>query len=127
MLIKTKRAWELPESAATPEHVFRARRRLCQAIAAGPILLAAGTTLGMRAAQADADPSAGLYPFKQNARYKLDRPITPEADATTYNNYYEFGSSKDVVGEAKSLPVRPWTVAIDGMVEAPLTIPSTIS
>src|SRR5215813_5116228 len=122
MLIKTKRAWELPESAATPEHVFRARRRLCQAIAAGPILLAAGAALGTRAAWADADPSAGLYPVKQNPRYKLDRPVTPEADATSYNNYYEFGSSKDVVGEAKSLPVRPWTVAIDGMVEAPTTI-----
>jgi sulfoxide reductase catalytic subunit YedY len=118
MLIKTRRGWELPESAATPEHVFHARRRLCQAIAAGPILLAAG----VRPARADADPSAALYPMAQNPRYKLDRPVTPEADATSYNNYYEFGSSKDVVGEAQALPVRPWTVAIDGMVEAPLTI-----
>jgi sulfoxide reductase catalytic subunit YedY len=122
MLIKTRRGWELPESAATPEHVFHARRRLCQAIAAGPILLAAGASLGMRPARADADPSAALYPMAQNPRYKLDRPVTPEADATSYNNYYEFGSSKDVVGEAQALPVRPWTVAIDGMVEAPLTI-----
>jgi methionine sulfoxide reductase catalytic subunit len=118
MLIKTRRGWELPESAATPEHVFHARRRLCQAIAAGPILLAAG----VRPARADADPSAALYPMAQNPRYKLDRPVTPEADATSYNNYYEFGSSKDVVGEAQALPVRPWAVAIDGMVEAPLTI-----
>ena len=123
MLIKTKRGWELPESAATPEHVFRARRRLCQAIAAGPILLAAGASLGLRPARAaTADPSAALYPMAQNPRYKLDRPITPEADATSYNNYYEFGSSKDVVEAAQSLPVRPWTVAIDGMVEAPITI-----
>src|SRR5215470_13829263 len=122
MLIKAKRGWELPESAATPEHVFRARRRLCQAIAAGPILLAAGAMFGTRGAQAGTDPSAGLYPVKQNPRYKLDRPVTPEADATSYNNYYEFGSSKDVVSEAQSLPVRPWTIAIDGMVEAPMTI-----
>jgi sulfoxide reductase catalytic subunit YedY len=122
MLIKTKRGWELPESAATPEDVFRARRRLCQAIAAGPILLAAGASLGLRPARADADPSAALYPMKQNPRYKLDRPVTPEADATSYNNYYEFGSSKDVVSAAQSLPARPWTVAIDGMVEAPITI-----
>ena len=125
MLIKTKRGWELPESAATPEHVFRTRRRLCQAIAAGPILLAAGAGLGVSPLLADsavADPSAALYPVAQNARYKLDRPLTPEADATSYNNYYEFGSSKDVVSEARTLPVRPWTVAIDGMVEAPVTI-----
>jgi sulfoxide reductase catalytic subunit YedY len=122
MLIKTKRGWELPESAATPEDVFHARRRLCQAIAAGPILLAAGASLGVRPARADADPSAALYPVGQNPRYKLDRALTPEADATSYNNYYEFGSSKDVMGEAQALPVRPWTVAIDGMVEAPVTI-----
>ena len=122
MLIKTKRGWELPDSAATPEHVFRARRRLCQAIAAGPILLAAGAALGLRPARAAADPSATLYPMAQNPRYRLDRPITPEADATSYNNYYEFGSSKDVVEAAQSLPIRPWTIAIDGMVEAPTTI-----
>jgi sulfoxide reductase catalytic subunit YedY len=125
MLIKTKRGWELPESAATPEHVFRARRRLCQAIAAGPVLLAVGAGLGVRPLLADdtvADPSAALYPVAQNARYKLDRPLTPEADATSYNNYYEFGSSKDIVSEAQTLPIRPWTVAIDGMVETPVTI-----
>jgi len=122
MLIKTKRGWELPDSAATPEHVFLARRRLCQAIAAGPILLAAGAPLGFRPARAADDPSAALYPMAQNPRYKLDRPLTLEADATSYNNYYEFGSSKDVVDAAQALPIRPWTVAIDGMVEAPTTI-----
>jgi hypothetical protein len=47
--------WELPESAATPEHVSRAPAPV-QAIAAGPILLAAGTSLGLRPARADADP-----------------------------------------------------------------------
>src|SRR5262245_47300727 len=97
MLIKTKRGWELPESAATPGQAFPARGRLCQAIAAGPILLAAGASLGLRAARAAADPSTALYPMAQNPGYKLDRPVTPEADATSYNNYYEFGSSKDVV------------------------------
>ena len=40
MLIKIKRGWELPESAATDEGVYLERRRLCKAIAAGPILLA---------------------------------------------------------------------------------------
>ena len=121
MLIKTKRGWELPESTATPEHVFRARRRLCQAIAAGPILAAIGVR-PLRADNTVADPSTALYPVPQNPRYKLDRPLTPEADATSYNNYYEFGSSKDVVSEAQALPIRPWTIAIDGMVEAPITV-----
>jgi sulfoxide reductase catalytic subunit YedY len=125
MRIRRKRGWELPESAATPEPLFRDRRRLCQAIAAGPILLAAGASLGVGPAQAEtpaADPSAGLYPLARNPRYVLDRPVTPEPLSTSYNNYYEFGSSKDVKEEAQALPVRPWTVTIDGQVEAPITI-----
>jgi sulfoxide reductase catalytic subunit YedY len=123
MFIKTRRGWELPESAATPEAIFRDRRRLCQAIAAGPILLA-GASLLPRGALADtmADPSAGLYPVPLNDRYKLDRALTAEDQVTTFNNYYEFGSSKDVKAAAQALKIRPWTVTIDGMVEKPITI-----
>src|SRR5262245_30404366 len=120
MRIRRRRGWELPESAATPEHVFHDRRRLCQAIAAGPILLAAAPRLAW--AETPADPSAGLYPMPRNPRYVLDRPVTPEELSTSYNNYYEFGSSKDIKEEAQSLPIRPWTVTIDGQVEQPLTL-----
>ena len=74
------------------------------------------------AAAADADPSAKLYPFKRNDTYKLDRPLTPADLVTSYNNYYEFGSSKDISDAAQALPIRPWTVTIDGMVEKPITI-----
>lgn len=125
MLIKRKRGWELPESAATPEHLFRDRRRLCQAIAAGPILLATGAGIGSRGLRAEdalPDPSASLYPVARNARFVLDREVTPESEATSYNNYYEFGSSKDVKDEAQALPIRPWSITIDGMVESPQTI-----
>jgi sulfoxide reductase catalytic subunit YedY len=30
----------------------------------------------------------------RNARYDPGRAITPEPEATSYNNYYEFGQSK---------------------------------
>ncbi|HEV8033091.1 MAG TPA: protein-methionine-sulfoxide reductase catalytic subunit MsrP [Stellaceae bacterium] len=120
MLIRRKRGWELPESAATSEAAFRDRRRLIQGIAAGPIL-AAG--LGPLSALADeADPSAGLYPAKRDERYTLDRPITDEKASTTYNNFYEFGPDKSIWREAQALKVRPWTIKIDGMVEMPITL-----
>ena len=53
MLIKSRPAWMLPESAATPESIFRDRRRLVQALAAGPILAGGGALgqLGMRLGQ----------------------------------------------------------------------------
>ena len=143
MLIKIKRGWELPESAATPESLFHTRRRLLQGLATGPALLAAGAFLGGcddGAADASAtgpakggrqtkslangfrDPTADLYPVKRNPRYTVARSISPEALATAYNNFYEFASNKDVVARARKLPIRPWQVRIDGMVEKAQTI-----
>jgi sulfoxide reductase catalytic subunit YedY len=122
MLVRRRRGWELPESSATPEHLFLSRRRFAQAIAAGPILLPALATAPSFAQDKAADPSAKLYPFKQNMRYRLDRPVTSEELATTYNNFYEFGSQKNIHKEAQKLPLRPWTIKIDGMVEKPFEI-----
>ncbi len=129
MLTRVKRDWELPEAAATPEAAFRDRRRLLKLIAAGPAILAPGLLIGcdevseeQLAAARRADPSAGLYPVRRNAAYTLDREMTPEKLATSYNNYYEFGSSKQIVSSARKLPIRPWTVTIAGMVEAEMQI-----
>jgi sulfoxide reductase catalytic subunit YedY len=123
MLIRRKRGWELPEAAATPEAAFVQRRALVQAMGLGALL----APLAIDAAQAaedkaTADPSAGLYPFKRNPRYTLDRPITDPKYAENYNNFYEFGSEKDIAEQAQALKIRPWTVKIDGMVEKPFEI-----
>ena len=48
---------------------------------------------------------------------------TPFAKATTYNNYYEFGTDKsDPAKNAHTLHTRPWTVQVTGMVKKPQTI-----
>ena len=111
MLIRKTRSWELPEGTATPEAVFLDRRKFL----AGSAALAAG--LAGRGAQADTPP--GLYPAKRNEVFTIDRALTPEADNTNYNNFYEFGTSKHVADAAKSLKTNPWTVKIDGLVEKP--------
>ncbi len=134
MLIKIKKGWELPESAATAESTFLKRRSLIKGIAAGSLLSVTGglvsgcdgegtqTAQAANDAAAEQDPSAKLYPVQRNLRYRLDREITDEKLATTYNNYYEFGSSKNIWQKAQALPLRPWTVKIDGLVEAPMEI-----
>ncbi|GIK99225.1 MAG: mononuclear molybdenum enzyme YedY [Alphaproteobacteria bacterium] len=122
MFIRKKRGWELPESAATPESVFHARRRLLMGLAAGPMLAAAGSLLPAHRVAGAQDPSAALYPVPRNPRYELDRELTAEELATSYNNFYEFGSSKDIVDSAQALPIRPWAVVIDGMVEQERTV-----
>jgi sulfoxide reductase catalytic subunit YedY len=124
MLIRTRRSWEIPERKATPEAVFRDRRRLVAGLALGPILLAGSSLAGLRPARADsmADPSTKLYPVPRNESYKLDRPLTDEKWATSWNNFYEFGDSKDILDDAQALPIRPWSVKIDGMVAQPMEI-----
>ncbi len=75
--------------------------------------------LGATAQEIEQDPSAGLYPLKRNEAYSFgDRKLTPEDINSNHNNYYEFGSSKRVAAAAQVLPLRPWTVTIDGLVEA---------
>jgi methionine sulfoxide reductase catalytic subunit len=127
MLLKSPKSWQLPESAATPESVFHDRRRLAKLIATGPVLLAASPLLAAceetpPAAALAPDPSAALYPVKRNARYVVERELTTEALATGYNNYYEFGSSKNISAKAQRLNLRPWMVKIDGLVEKPFEI-----
>ena len=118
MLVRIKRGWELPERLATPESVYADRRRLVQAMALAPLLAAAGPLLRpARAAAEEADPSRLLYPVKRNDAFALDRPLTDEELVTSYNNFYEFGSHKRIAQIAQRLPIRPWTVRIDGMVE----------
>lgn len=123
MFIRVPRGWEIPDSQATPETVYLQRRRfLTGMVAAGLIGSALPSLLGRPALAEDADPSAGLYPAKPNPAYQLGGPMTPEQLATHYNNYYEFGDSKDIATAAQKLPIRPWSVTIDGMVEKPQTI-----
>lgn len=118
MLIKRRRGWELPESQATPEAVFFNRRAF---LGAGAGLIA-GAALPQIAAAEGADPTLDLYPAKQNPSYTLDRPVTDPELPANYNNFYEFGTSKDVVAAAKRLQPRPWAITIDGMVEKPFEI-----
>lgn len=123
MFIKRLRGWEIPERFATDEAVFRDRRRLLKAAAAGSAL-AVGGGAGLwpgravaRVGPPEGDPTTTLYPVARNETYELDRPLTEEELFATYTNYYEFGSSKTIWRQAQALPIRPWTVRIDGLVE----------
>jgi sulfoxide reductase catalytic subunit YedY len=118
MHVIRKKGWELPESQATAESVYLSRRDLVKAMGLAPALLA---TTGLPAFAAD-DPTADLYPVQQNLRYRLDRPVTEEKWATTYNNFYEFGSHKEISSAAQALKTRPWQVAFKGMVEKEMTV-----
>jgi sulfoxide reductase catalytic subunit YedY len=120
MHVIRRRGWEIPARLATPESLFFNRRAFLAgtSIAALGLSLPAGTALAQRASDLP-DPTKDLYPVKRNDKFELDRPVTEEKINTSYNNFYEFGPSKNVAKPAQALKLRPWTVKIDGMVEKP--------
>ncbi len=119
MLIRIRRGWELPETAATPEPIVLGRRKAI--VGAGSILAAGalGSPAVTRSALAqDAVSMAAM----RNPRFQPGRALTAESEATSYNNYYEFGATKSVAATARRLPLQPWTIKLDGMVEKPQEI-----
>jgi sulfoxide reductase catalytic subunit YedY len=121
MLIRRRRGFDLRESAATPEALFLSRREVVKAAGFAGLIAGAGGWRDLAWA-AEGDPSAELYPVPRNEVYKVERPVTDEELVTTYNNFYEFGSFKQIWKRAEALPIRPWTVEIAGLVEKPRTI-----
>ena len=95
----------MKESEATPESVFWNRRE---------ILTAAGF-LGMERLLAAS--------ARRNPNFTLDRPITAEWAATTYNNFYEFNQEDKtaVKGLTGSFVTSPWSFEVTGLVHKPKT------
>ncbi|WP_149535316.1 protein-methionine-sulfoxide reductase catalytic subunit MsrP [Siccirubricoccus phaeus] len=110
MFIRKRRGWEIPESRVTPEHLVFGRRAAL-----------GGLALGGAMALANPAPAAeeAFNPGLRNMRYRPGRDVTAERNATTYNNYYEFGTDKGIYRAAERLPLRPWTVQVDGLVDRP--------
>src|SRR5262249_4400663 len=119
MHVIRRRGWEMPERLATPEHLFLDRRRLLAAMAA--LSVSPGSAPAQRGSDLP-ERAKDRYPVRRNERFTLDRPVTEEKINTSYNNFYEFGSSKNIGKAAQALKLRPWTIKIDGMVEKPQEI-----
>ena len=111
MHVIRKPGWALPEREVTPEHLFMDRRRVLGLVGAGA---AAAVWPG---AAAGSELLAARYPAPRNDAYAVERALTPEDTVTSYNNFYEFGSSKQIARAARALELQPWEILIDGMVE----------
>jgi methionine sulfoxide reductase catalytic subunit len=111
MLIR--KAGCLTEADVTPYELYRERRRFIKAgIAATaalgfPWLVQAKLTLGK------------ITP----GPFGTDEEKTPYKDVTTYNNFYEFGTSKsDPAIRSEHLITDPWSVSVEGECDKPGTL-----
>ena len=119
MLIKLPRSTDPLPSEITPQELLQSRRQFLAQLTVGGLSASAL----VEAAMANDAASRARLPARINPAYTAADKPTPFADATSYNNFYEFGLDKSDPGlRAGSLKTRPWTVRIDGEVRKPQTL-----
>ena len=117
MLIRTKKKSDVASHEITSKSAYLNRRELISATGA----LAGSTVLGVRPSQAALVPPAGVNAALTgvNEGYRkvgTNDPMTSYEAATSYNNYYEFGTGKEDPAEnSGKFKAKPWTVTVDGL------------
>jgi sulfoxide reductase catalytic subunit YedY len=97
-------------SDVTPKDVYLNRRRFLT-VATGGLVLGAADARAEKLEQLQKSPLS-----------VTDEKITPQGDATSYNNYYEFGTAKtDPAKNAGRLKTQPWKVSVEGQCAKPMT------
>ena len=103
------------ESSITPEKYFYNKRKFLKIFG----VLGLSSILSSKTSLSFANQ---ILNVKKNINFTNKRPLTDEKYATTYNNYYEFGSSKNIWRSAQKLSTDPWKITIDGLVEKEIEI-----
>ncbi|NEQ37597.1 MAG: protein-methionine-sulfoxide reductase catalytic subunit MsrP [Okeania sp. SIO3I5] len=123
-LIRIKKSWEIPETEITPEKVYLNRRRFMKNLIGAGLSATALSTLTNCASNSTTSPISeavtlpNISKFTSNPNFsQVERPITDEVLATTYNNFYEFGGTKSIWQNAQALPTENWKVEITGLVK----------
>jgi len=112
-------------SEITAHDVYVNRRQFLKAAGFG-LAATAAVSSGLLSLSAEAAASIKrgqkISGFSKTV-FGADEKLTPFDDVASYNNFYEFGTSKsDPAQHAGSLKPRPWTVGIEGAVKKPKTI-----
>ena len=93
-------------SEITPENIYKKRRSFIKSIGLGASSLA-----------------ISAIPFANKSSASERDKLTSYKDITTYNNYYEFGTSKsDPYKNSQTFKTTPWEIAIEGEVEKPIKL-----
>ena len=93
-------------SEITPEKIYNNRRSFIKSISIGASSIALSS-----------------LPFTSKAASNKKNNITSYKDITTYNNYYEFGTSKgDPYKNSQNFKTNPWNISIEGEVEKPISL-----
>src|SRR3984893_4052964 len=112
MLIK--KSAETPQSELTPKSLYLNRRNFLSGLPAA--FLVAPELLSP---SLEAEAGVGLGSLAKSALSTGEKPSTFE-DVSTYNNFYEFGTTKDQPAQlAKNFKPSPWAVSVEGEAAKP--------
>ncbi len=133
VLIRKAQIWNIAESKVTSEKNYWNRRRFLKTLAgAGMVASIAPLTgcnslggIGKSTAETALEASLNLPAidsFSKNPAFSnLKRPLADEKIAGQYNNFYEFGGTKNIWLNAQKLPTENWQVEVKGLVKNPRT------
>jgi sulfoxide reductase catalytic subunit YedY len=128
MIIRSPKPWQNPRSRITSKRLYFNRRHFIKSLI--------GTTLGASALSlagcqtSDSEQAAlketlkqpKISPLSTNPKFaSVNRPVTDEILAGSYNNFYEFGGNKSIWSKAQDLPTDNWKVEVTGLVKNPKT------
>lgn len=128
MLILKPKKSDLKGSQLTPETQYRSRRDIlkqmglvCASLPFTPLAQASIFDIFSREKE---QPLFQRVPLNASeTRYGQALSLTPQNKVLTYNNFYEFGSSKgDPEKNSQSFIVDPWTLEVTGLVNKPITL-----
>ncbi|MCB0196836.1 MAG: protein-methionine-sulfoxide reductase catalytic subunit MsrP [Anaerolineae bacterium] len=119
-------AIKISSSEITPEHVYLSRRKFMIGIGAlatsAAVLSACGNQVGSTASSANSNEAAPEDIKVSTNTDELGDELTSFSAVTSYNNFYEFTTSKEgVAGMAEGFSTSPWEVEVGGLVNNPKT------
>jgi sulfoxide reductase catalytic subunit YedY len=126
-------SWNSPQREITPEQPVLSRRRWLKVAGLGGAALAAAAAGGgawwwlkggsdqeVLARGQGGSVGEDLYPAARHQEHEaVDRPITAEAVAGRYTNFYEFSTTKAVWRYVDAFQPLPWAVEVTGLVARP--------
>ena len=127
--------WQLTEHQATAETVFfnrkKSRRQFLKTAVGAGIGIGGSLALGScRPALKDRDRAEFEATLGRNIRNIRTNPkfqsvenatVTEQQFASRFNNFYEFGGTKNIWRKAQALPSEDWKLTVGGLVNQPKT------
>ncbi len=128
-LIRVPKSWEISDREVTSESSYFNRRsfikNLVSASIGASLIPLAGCDSNKSESQKALESSINLPKIRSIAKNpnfaSVDRPIADELLAAKYNNFYEFGRTKNIWLKAQNLPTENWLVEVTGLVNNPRT------